>query len=81
MDSFLYLLYRYLSEEGQKPNIFRVMVWRSWLFSYVGDRRDNEPTIGGERSQPFMTLIGLMPVGLEYNGEECQKSIIQEELV
>jgi O-antigen ligase len=40
-----------------------------------------EPIVGGEHSQLFMTLIGLMHVGLESNGKECQKSNIQGELV
>jgi O-antigen ligase len=40
-----------------------------------------EPTIGGEHSQLFMILIGLMHVGLESDGKECQKSITQEAIV
>jgi ABC-type uncharacterized transport system permease subunit len=40
-----------------------------------------EPTIGGEHSQLFMILIGLMHVGLESDGKECQKSSTQEAIV
>lgn len=32
-----------------------------------------EPTIGGEHSQLFMTLVGLMHAGIESNGKDCAK--------
>jgi len=81
MDSFLYLLYRYLSEEGQKPISLGLWFGGVGYLVRLAIGGITEPTSGGEHSQLFRTLIGLMPVGLEYNGEECQKSIIQEELV
>jgi len=40
-----------------------------------------EPTIGGEHSQLFMTLIGLMHVGLESDGKKSPKSSTQKEIV
>ena len=40
-----------------------------------------EPTIGGEHSQLFMTLIGLMHVGIESNGKDDPKIHFQKELV
>ena len=40
-----------------------------------------EPTIGGEHSQLFMTLVGLMHVGTEINGKDYPKIHFQEERV
>jgi O-antigen ligase len=40
-----------------------------------------EPTIGGEHSQLFMILIGLLHVGLESEGNEYPKSSMPKELV
>jgi O-antigen ligase len=40
-----------------------------------------EPTIGGEHSQLFMTLVGLMHVGLESNGKDCGKIHSPKELI
>jgi len=40
-----------------------------------------EPTIGGEHSQLFMTLVGLMHVGLESKGKDCGKIHSPKELI
>jgi O-antigen ligase len=40
-----------------------------------------EPTIGGEHSQLFMILIGLMHVGPESDGKESLRSNTQKEIV
>jgi O-antigen ligase len=40
-----------------------------------------EPTVGGEHSQLFMTLVGLMHVGTEINGKDYPKIHFQEERV
>jgi O-antigen ligase len=40
-----------------------------------------EPTIGGEHSQLFMTLVGLMHAGIESNGKDCGKIHFPKELV
>ena len=40
-----------------------------------------EPTIGGEHSQLFMTLVGLMHVDLEVNGKDYRNGSSKEEFV